>query len=75
MALNHKMVLENRYNLEHCGTPFRRVSLRLVKMRKSKILIKHDCLEFCMKVKEFWILFVICEKAKCFYKAEFHRGV
>lgn len=49
--------------------------LRLVKTRKSKILIQPDCPEFCMKVKEFWILFVICEKTKCFYMAEFYKGV
>ena len=44
-------------------------------MRKSKILIQPDCPEFCMKVKEFWILFVICGKTKCFYMAEFYKGV
>lgn len=28
-----------------------------------------------MKVKEFWILFVMREKAKYFYATEFYKGV
>ena len=36
--------------------------------------VKRDRLKFHLNVNEFWILFVMCEKAKYYYVPEFYKG-
>ena len=37
--------------------------------------MKCDHLDFCVNVKEFWLLFVTREKAEYFYVNEFFSGI
>ena len=39
------------------------------------LYVKCDRLDFCVNVKEFWLLFVTCEKAKYFYVKEVFKVV
>ena len=39
------------------------------------LYVKCDRLDFCVNVKEFWLLFVTCEKAEYFYVKEVFKVV
>ena len=60
------------------------INIFIEKLQEVKILIgefhfylyvKRDRLEFRLHVREFWMLFVIREKAKYFCVTEFYKGV